>query len=135
MYDANIYKRANRDTVSRLFGLGLYDMIPYEDLELEAPKGENPEHVVTFDSNFPHEKAMELLLKDPKYVQQSISGFDSDAAPDRFDPYEDDTHRSCPEYDHDVRFMETICTRFYRNPFAIDAQGQGTRNNTAATTQ
>ena len=108
MYDANIYKRANRDTVNRLFGLGLYDMIPYEDLELEAPKGENPEHVVTFDSNFAHEKAMELLLEDPKYVQKSISGFDSDAAPDRFDPYEEDTHRGCPEYDHDVRFQSPL---------------------------
>ena len=108
MYDANIYKRANRDTVNRLFGLGLYDMIPYEDLELEAPKGENPEHVATFDSNFPHEKAMELLLEDPKYVHQSISGFDSDAAPDRFDLYEEDSHRNCPEYDHDVRFQTTL---------------------------
>ena len=102
------YMHTNHDTVHRLFGLGLYDMIPYEDLELEAPKGENPEHVVTFDSNFPHEKAMELLLEDPKYVQQSISGFDSDAAPDRFDPYEEDTHRGCPEYDHDVRFQSPL---------------------------
>ena len=108
MYDANIYKRANRDTVNRLFGLGLYDMIPYEDLELEAPKGENPEHVVTFDSNFAHEKAMELLLEDPKYVQKSISGFDSDAAPDRFDPYEEDTHRGCPEYEHKARFNTAL---------------------------
>ena len=99
---------ANRDTVNRLFGLGLYDLIPYEDLELEAPEGENAEHVATIDSCFPHKKAMELLLKDPKYVLLSISGFDSDAAPDRFDPYEENSHRICPEYDHNERFQTAL---------------------------
>ena len=90
------YMHTNHDTVHRLFGLGLYDMIPYADLDLKAPTRDIARHVGTFDLEFPHDKAMDLLLDDATYVEKSLTGFESDAAPDRFDPYEEDERRVCP---------------------------------------
>ena len=102
------YMHTNHDTVHRLFGLGLYDMIPYADLDLKAPTRDIARHVGTFDLEFPHDKAMDLLLDDATYVEKSLIGFESDAAPDRFDPYEDDEHRGCPEYEHKARFNTAL---------------------------
>ena len=51
---------------------------------------------------------MDLLLDDATYVEKGLTGFESDAAPDRFDPYEEDDYRGCPEYDHTARFNTAL---------------------------